>query len=234
MQGDIKAPSTPLRVLYLQRSSAAIIAGIAWFALEVQLYFNIEDALMKNEPLVAHVIAFFSYFTVETNIMIALALTIYCYKPQAERFLTSQSVTSSLVVYIVVVGVVYELLLRHLWHPHGLRLLADMFLHDAIPLLYTMYWLLFLPKGTLRWSNPVNWLIYPILFFIYTMFRGAASGIYPYPFINAAELGFPRVMMNATILLAVFFGLGLGLTAFDHALGSGERGRSGLGSTAEL
>ncbi len=66
------------------------------------------------------------------------------------------------------------------------------------------------------------------------MIRGVAFGIYPYPFINAAQLGFARVCVNATILLAVFYGLGIGLTAIDHALGSGERGRSGLGRAAEL
>jgi hypothetical protein len=36
------------------------------------------------------------------------------------------------------------------------------------------------------------------------------------------------------VLLAVFFGLGIALITIDHALGSRERGRSGLGSAAEL
>src|ERR1019366_17301 len=35
--------------------------------------------------------------------------------------------------------------------------------------------------------------------------------------------------LNAPVLLGVFFGLGVALTAIDHALGSGERERSGLG-----
>jgi hypothetical protein len=40
--------------------------------------------------------------------------------------------------------------------------------------------------------------------------------------------------MNAIVLLAFFFALGVILTAIDHALASGESGRSGLGSAAEL
>jgi hypothetical protein len=125
-------------------------------------------------------------------------------------------------------------LLRNLWHPHGLQLLADMVLHDAIPFLYTFYWLAFLPKGSLRWSNPAWWLVYPVLYFLYSMLRGAAFGIYLYPFFDVAQLGFARVSMNAFALLAFFFGLGVILTAVDHALASGESGRSGLGSAAEL
>ena len=109
-----------------------------------------------------------------------------------------------------------------------------MVLHDAIPFLYFLYWLVFLPKGSLRWSDPAMWLLYPILFFIYSMLRGVAFGIYPYPFINAAQLGFERVFVNAAVFLAVFYGLGAGLTALDHALGSDNRGRSGLGRAAEL
>jgi len=66
------------------------------------------------------------------------------------------------------------------------------------------------------------------------MVRGAVFGTYSYPFLNAAELGFARVSLNATVLLGVFFGLGVALTAIDHALGSGERERSGLGRAAEL
>lgn len=235
MQGDTNHLGVILRLISLQRSCAAAIAGIAWASLGVQIFFNIKEALIENESIASRLINFFSYFTVETNFFIALVLTIYCVQPQSRRALTGLSVQTALVVYIIVVGVVYELLLlRNLWHPQGLRLLADMMLHDAIPVLFSLYWLVFLPKGSLRWSDPATWLVYPILFFFYSMLRGAAFGIYPYPFINAAQLGFERVSMNAMVLLAVFFGLGAGLTALDHALGSDYRGRSGLGRIAEL
>ena len=229
MQGEVIS-----KPLSLQRSSAAVIASMAWFALGVQLYFDIQEALIKNHSITVRIIEFLSYFTIETNTVIAFVLTVFCTQPQAERFLTGTTVKSSLVVYVIVVGAVYELLLRHLWHPQGMQLVADTLLHDAIPLLYCLYWLVFLPKGRLRWSFPTTWLVYPIGFFIYSMIRGVAFGIYPYPFINAAQLGFARVCVNAMMLLAVFYGLGIGLTAIDHALGSGERGRSGLGRAAEL
>ncbi len=234
MQGvdEAKTPGNVLRPLYGQRRCAAVIAGLGWFGLSVQLYFNIHDALIKDLSIPAHLINYFSYFTIETNLLVALALTIFCARPQAEQFLTRPSFKSALVVYIIIVGVVYAVLLRNLWHPHGLQLLADVVLHDAIPFLYPLYWLAFLPKGSLRWTDPVMWLIYPVLYFLYSMLRGAALGTYLYPFFDVAQLGFARVSMNGIVLLAVFFGLGVVLTAIDHALASGERGRSGLGSAA--
>jgi len=227
MPGNVPLP------LYGQRGCAAIVAGLGWFGLSVQLYFNIQDGLVKN--LVAwHLINYFSFFTIETNLLVALVLTIFCARPQAEQFLTTPSVTSALVVYIIIVGVVYAVLLRHLWHPQGLQLLADVVLHDAIPFLYPFYWLVFLRKGSLRWSDPAWWLVFPVLYFLYSMLRGAAFGIYPYPFFDVAQLGFARVSMNGIGLLASFFGLGVILTAIDHALASGDPGRRGLGRAAEL
>jgi hypothetical protein len=228
MAGNVPLP------LYGQRGCAAVIAGLGWFGMGVQLYFDIQDALVKDLPVAGHLIDYFSFFTIETNLLIALGLTIFCARPQAEQFLTRPSVKSALVVYIIIVGVVYAVLLRNLWHPQGVRLLADMVLHDAIPFLYPFYWLAFLPKGSLRWSDPVWWLVFPVLYFLYSMLRGAAFGIYLYPFFDVAQLGFARVSMNGIGLLAGFFGLGVILTAIDHALASDDRGRRGLGRTAEL
>ena len=232
--GEAKMPRNVPHLLYRQRSCAAVIAGLGWFGLSVQLYFNIHDALVKDLSIPAHLINYFSYFTTETNLLVALALTIFCARPQAAQFLTRPSVRSALAVYVIVVGVVYAVLLRNLWHPHGVQLLADVVLHDAIPFLYPCYWLAFLPKGSLRWSDPAWWLVFPVLYFLYSMLRGAAFGIYLYPFFDVAQLGFARVTMNGIVLLAVFFGLGVVVTAIDHALAAGESGRRGLGRAAEL
>ena len=143
--GEAKMPGNVPLPLYGQRGCAAVIASLGWFGLSVQLYFNIQGALLKNLPVAGHLIDYFSFFTIETNLLVALVLTVFCARPQAEQFLTRPSVKSALVVYIIIVGVVYAVLLRNLWHPHGLQRLADVVLHDAIPFLYAFYWLAFLP-----------------------------------------------------------------------------------------
>jgi hypothetical protein len=231
--GEAKMSGNLPRPLFRPRRCAAIIAGLGWFALSVSLYFDVHGAVVKNLSIPVTFINFFSYFTTETVLLITLGLTIFCTRPQAEQFLTTPSVQSALVVYIIVVGGVYAVLLRNLWHPHGLQILTNFVLHDAIPVLYPLYWLVFLPKGRLRWSDPAWWVVYPVLYFLYSMLRGAVYNTYVYPFMDAAQLGFARVAMNGIGLLAVFFGLGVILTAIDRALASSERG-SGLGRAAEL
>jgi hypothetical protein len=217
---------TPER--HWKRTFAAAIAGLVWFGLAVQLYFNVEEALAGDFSLAGHLIQHFSFFTNETNLLIAVTLTITYARPRSEHFLTKPRVNSALAVYIIVVGAVYAALLRNLWQPHGMQLAANYVLHDAIPFLYPLYWLAFLAEGNLRWVDPLWWLLYPVVYFFYIVLGGAAVGAYPYPFIDAARLGLARVFLNGILLLAVFLVLGVTLTAIDHLLSPvGVRG-SGL------
>lgn len=219
---EFASPVRTLRVLYLKRISAAAIASLAWFALLVQVYFDISEALSNNDSVANGLIQYFSFFTIQTNMVIALLLTISFARPHAEQFLTRPSVKSALANYIIIVGVVYALMLRHLWDPQGMQFVADRVLHDAIPFLYPLYWLVFLPKGTLRWMDPIRWLIYPVVYFVYSLLRGAFFGVYPYPFIDVARLGYSRVAVNAMVLLAAFFCLGVVFAAIDRALAGSQ------------
>jgi hypothetical protein len=94
--GEAKMPGGVPLPLYGQRACAAVIAGLGWFGVGVELYLNIHDALVKNLPLAGYLIDYFSFFTIEINLLIAFVLTIFCLRPQAEQFLTGPSVTSAL------------------------------------------------------------------------------------------------------------------------------------------
>jgi hypothetical protein len=128
---------------------------MVWLRSAALLYFDIQDALLKNLSLASPLVYYFSYFTIETNLLITVALTLTFARPQSEQFLTRPDLKSALVVYIIIVGTVCEVLLRNLWHPQGLQFFADCVLHDAIPFLYTLYWFAFLAKGSLRWVDPL-------------------------------------------------------------------------------
>src|SRR5256885_14954973 len=57
MPGNVPLP------LYGQRGCAAVIAGLGWFGFGVELFFNIQDALVKNLPLAGYLIDYFSFFS---------------------------------------------------------------------------------------------------------------------------------------------------------------------------
>jgi len=130
-------------------------------------------------------------------------------------------------VYIAVVGITYALLLRHLWNPQGPQKIADVSLHDVVPVLYHGFWTIFVPKAMLRWNLALRWLAYPIACMVYTVMHGLVSGWYPYyslllspttPYIYRCQLlGFPRALANAAGMLVAFFALGLPIVAIDRA-----------------
>jgi hypothetical protein len=188
----------------------AIIAVLAWFALLLQLFLMIHSAASSRETLQA-VVNFFSFFTILTNLLVAVGLTLALLAPNsaAGRFFARPAAESGTAVYIAVVGITYALLLRHLWNPQGAQKLADVLLHDVLPVLYVGFWATFVPKAALRWSDALRWLAYPIAYMVYTVLHGLLSGWYPYYFIDIGAIGLPHALRNAAAMLIAFFLLGL-------------------------
>jgi hypothetical protein len=108
---------------------------------------------------------------------------------------------------------VYSLVLRQLWDPEGLQKVADLFLHDAVPLFYLVFWATSVPKYTLRWQHAAWLLTYPLAYLLWALLRGSSTGIYPYPFLDLRALGPGRVLVNVLILMCVFLILGVARVA---------------------
>jgi hypothetical protein len=100
-----------------------------------------------------------------------------------------------------------------LWNPEGFQKIADIILHDVVPVMYVAYWILFIPKSELRWKDTISWSIYPVVYLAWILMRGAISGRYPYPFVDAGQLGYPQVLLNSAMLLASFLVVGLAVVA---------------------
>lgn len=123
--------------------------------------------------------------------------------------------SSAIAASIVLVALAYSVLLRHLWQPQGWQWLADELLHDVMPVLYALYWWCEVRKGTLRLWHLAVWAIYPAVYFAYALWRGSEIGVYAYPFIDVASLGYGQVMLNALGVLMGFWGIGVVLLGLD-------------------
>jgi hypothetical protein len=194
------------------RVYAAMGALLGWFALVLQLYL-----MLVRDPaaVLGVVITYFSFFTILTNFLVALVFTAAALRqrPAWGQWLLRASVQAGTAVYIAIVGIVYQLLLRHLWNPQGAQWVADLLLHSIIPVGYVLYWSLFAPRDGLTWRNAIGWLVYPGAYLVYTLARGAVSGVYPYPFVDVTALGYGGVFARSAGLLLVFFGMGLLIVA---------------------
>ncbi|WP_088888754.1 Pr6Pr family membrane protein [Leptolyngbya ohadii] len=204
----------------MKRGYEAIVGGLIWAALVLQFWLLIDKAIANGLTVWIGVARYFGYFTILTNILVALVLTVPLLIPDhgLGRFLSQPSVRTATAGYIIVVGVIYSLVLRDLWNPEGLQLIADRMLHDFSPIAYVFDWLLFVPKSFLRVEDLPSWLIYPGTYAIAALVRGAIFGWYPYPFLNAGELGYPQVLLNVALLLVGFLVLGLMLIKLGQRL----------------
>jgi hypothetical protein len=194
------------RTAKAKRMAVAALAATGWFALVLQYVLLIASA--HDLGAIEATVRYLSYFTIQANILAVLVLTAFAIKAGREEWLVHPFVRSAVAVYIAAVGLIYATLLRSLWAPQGGQLLADLLLHDVMPLGYLLFWLFLVRKAGLRWYDPLLWLIYPLFYLAFVIIRGKSSGFYPYPFIDVGALGYSRAMLNAGGIMLVFVVLG--------------------------
>lgn len=192
-----------------RKAAAAIVAATGWFALGLQLWLLLGTTRASGGTVVDALWQYLSFFTVLTNLFIAVVATATVFRPDAERGLAGGMARGCATTAIVVVGISYHLLLRNVWDPQGWQLVADVSLHYVMPILGLLWWLWLPPQATLGRRALLVWAIYPLAYLVYALLRGAATGRYAYPFIDVAALGYPRVTINAVVLAAAFFAVGV-------------------------
>ena len=200
----------------------ALVAVVAWSGLVLQLGLSVSAALAKGQGLAYALSRYFDYFTVLTNLLVALVLTVPRVAPAstAGRFFHRPDVRTGVAAAIALVGIGYYLLLRQSWQPRGLQLVADGLLHYATPVLYLAFWWIAVPKQRIGWGHIAAWAAYPAGYFLYMLIRGRLTGRYPYYFLDVSKLGLLQVLGNAFAVLAAFLVLAA-------ALRTSPRGRAG-------
>src|SRR5579863_1803106 len=86
----------------------AATAFAAWFALLLQFPLSIATSRANGMTVVGAVIAYFSFFTILTNLTVALVLTYSLLAPNSRwgRFFSGAVVASGTALYIAMVGAV--------------------------------------------------------------------------------------------------------------------------------
>jgi len=188
-----------------KRFAAAALALITWAGLLLQLYLSLRLSLANGKGIISGFIAYTGFFTILTNLFIALVMTVPLLAPRsrAGAWFARQETRGMAVTAIVVVGVVYHVLLRNVWNPQGLQKVADIILHYVVPSASLAFWIAF-PPSRVSWSWPFNWCVYPLVYFVYALVRGSIIDSYPYYFINVPVLGAAAVLRNAAAMSAAF------------------------------
>ncbi len=182
---------------------AFILALLSWFAVIAQYVLLVNNTDQSVDEIT---IRFFSYFTILTNILIAFYFSRkFLILIKAIRGQILPGALTALTVYIFIVGLLYQILLRHLWKPEGLQFLVDELLHSVIPVLVVIYWALYEKRHAVSYSHVLKFLPFPLFYCFLVLIRGQYSGFYPYPFIDGGKLSGMELMRNIGLLLLFFF-----------------------------
>lgn len=159
------------------------------------------------------------YFTIQSNILVALALLYFLIYPENGQFRVI--VRGSVLLSIIITGLVFHLLLvpqSSELFVHGIDLPGHL-THTVAPLGFLLDWALFDRKGQMRPADLPFWTIYPLLYWLFSIVQGARTGFYPYFFMDLGRLGWGSTCLWLAVLTAVFLLVGALLMGADRLLG---------------
>jgi hypothetical protein len=200
------------------------IAGLAvgTFAVVLQAGLTIPLRMKNGHGFFEAVIFLLSFFTVLTNIaaVAVYSACLFSWRHGVLKNMSRPAAQACVAACIAVVGVVYATVLAKIWAPEGLFWLCDVLLHYAAPVLYLVWWVGFGRDGSLKWSDAPKFLAAPLLYLAYAIVRGSLTGLYPYPFLDAAALGAAKVAVNGVLVAALFLAASLIAIALDRTFKS--------------
>ncbi len=164
------------------------------------------------------------YFTIQSNILVALATAYFLFFPRFTRF--RMIVRGAVLISILVTGVVFHLFLvprMPEYFGSGVDLVNHL-THTVAPLGFLLDYLLFDRKGLIRLSDIPFWTIYPLLYWAVTIIQGVFTGFYPYFFMDVSKIGYGGALLWL-LALVVFFLLVASLPIYllDRLLGRKKR-----------
>ncbi|MEU9388890.1 Pr6Pr family membrane protein [Streptomyces sp. NPDC048324] len=196
------------------------------------------------ELLLGSPVRILSYFTIQSNLLLALVLALSARRAWSARRPLPSGLTGAALLYITITGLVYHLLLvrgsspfamnGETAPPTGWHWVTDQVLHTAIPVAAALDWLLLTAPGRLHLRQAATWLLYPLAYLTLSFIRGelilpGTPGRYLYPFLDVDLHGYKSVLGNALLLGLAFYALAVLLVAVDHARPNPVRRRAKTG-----
>ena len=166
------------------------------------------------------------YFTIQSNIAVGFFAGYAAWRAWRDRPEPPSALKGAVTLYITITGVVFHLVLANPASPFAMpqpdralgEALGNQFLHTVVPLLAVADWALFDRRGRLRPRYAAWWLAFPLGYLGFALVRGLVVQRYPYPFIDAGQLGYDGVGVSAVGFAVAFWLLGLLFVGVDRAL----------------
>lgn len=164
----------------------------------------------------ASLVNLFSYFTIQSNILVLIAAAAIALWPEREGTGWWLLRLAGL-VGITVTGIVYSTILAGTTSFEGAAWWYDKIFHYAAPVIAILGFFLFTPRTRFAWRDLV-FVAWPVAWLAYTLIRGEAvhpafqieDGVFsdvPYGFLDANIHGVGGVTVSALVVTALMLGI---------------------------
>lgn len=182
----------------------ALVVGVG-FVLQFYLLFTGGADANSGEsgqeiPLAVRFARLFSFFTVDSNVLV-LAVAIAVALGRAANSVTSRAIRLSALLSITVTGSVFSFVLAPDIELRGEAVVATNLFHVVSPVLFVLGWVLWGPRRQWDVRIAVLAFVWPIAWLAFTFIRGAVTGWYPYPFLDASQHGMATAILGAAAVL---------------------------------
>ena len=182
-----------------ERTAAGMIALLVAVTFAVQTFANAD----RDGSALAAFLLLFRYFTIWTNFATGIVMGLIALGRRLPSY-----VPFSLASALSVVGLVYHALLAADHHPVGLEWWTNLAFHTIIPVAGISWWLVATRAQAHGWRALPCAMIAPIIYTGFALLYGAASGFYPYFFLDRSSLGWPQLLLNIAGLSLFFLFMG--------------------------
>lgn len=152
----------------------------------------------------------FGYFTIQSNIILAVIYAVIAVVAlRGDAASPALNIArASVTTYIIIVGVVYATLLAPLGAAGGVPVAwANTALHIITPIFALADWILFSDRARIAFTQLWIVLIYPIVWVVVVLVRGATDGWVPYPFLHP-DTGYASVFFYVGLIVVVMLAFG--------------------------
>ncbi len=172
------------------------LAFFAFFGVTLSLFlnaFNIDPMVVADQTLFhqdtapVRIVAFFSYFTIWSNILVIYIGYAIARNKSASRLFGTLFATG--LIMITITGLLYNTLILPVYPPKGWYWLTSSLIHLVVPVLYNYLWIKKGPRGNIASQRTLQILIIPIIYLIYTILHGVRIQQWPYKFLDLTSEG---------------------------------------------
>ena len=170
------------------KTSYFLIGFTILFSIIFQIFYFIAE---NNFELVN----FFSLFTIQSNLLASIVLIVASNKSNQ----TIDYLRGLATLTVMIAGLGFFLLLGGV--QDYLLITVNLILHYLSPIALLVMWLINPPSAEMPIKRTLSWLIYPFVYFIYSIIRGEIINWYAYDFFNPSISGVSGVITNFLIIL---------------------------------